>query len=71
MAVLYECDAFSILMLSTKKRFSSLSEKTFVFQKICFKVRILKTFKIFSDCHIKTWRSLKRMAILKIHSIVF
>ena len=71
MAALYGNDAFSILVLPTKKRYSSFLKKVFVFQKICFKVKVLKTFKIFSDCHIKTCRSLKRRAILKIPSTVF
>ena len=38
----------------------------FIFQKICFKVKVLKTFKISTDCHIKTCRSLKERTILKI-----
>ena len=49
MAVLYENDVFQILVLSTKKRYSSSLKKVFVFQKICFKVKILKTFKISTD----------------------
>ena len=40
-----------------------------VFQKTCFKV--LKTFKVPIDCHVKTCRSYKRRAILKIPSTVF
>ena len=71
MAVLYENDTFSVFVLSTKKRYSSFSKKAFVFQKICSKVKVLKTFKIFTDCYIKTCRSLKRMAILKIPRTVF
>ena len=43
-----------------KKRYSSL-----VFQKVCFKIKLLKTFKIPSDYDIKTRRSLKRKATLK------
>ena len=35
------------------------------------KVKVLKTFKISSDCPIKTCRSLKRRAFLKIFSTVF
>ena len=66
MAVLNENHAFSILVLSTRKQYSSFLKKVFVFQKICFKVKVLKTLKIFSDCHIKTCRSLERRAILKI-----
>ena len=46
MAVLYENDAVSILVLSTKKRYSSYLKKIFIFQKICFKVKVLKSFKI-------------------------
>ena len=64
-------DAFSILVVSTKKRYSSFLKKVFVFQKICFKVKVLKTFETFTDCYIKTYRSLKRRAILKIPSTVF
>ena len=53
-AVLYGNDAFSILVLSTEKWCSSFLKTIFVFQKICFKVKVLKIFKIFTDCHIKT-----------------
>ena len=71
MAVLSGNDAFSILVLSTKRWYSSFLKKSFVFQKICFKVKVLKTFKTFTDCRIKTCRSLKGRAILKIPSTVF
>ena len=71
MALLYGNDVFSILALSTKKRYSSFLKKVFVFQKMCFKVKVLKTFKISTGCHIKTCRSLKRRAILKIRRPVF
>ena len=50
MAVLYG-NVFTILALLTKKLFSSFSKTVFVFQKFCLKV--LQTFKIFTDCHIK------------------
>ena len=63
--------AFSILVLSPKKLYSSFSKKVFIFQKICFKGKLLNTFKIFTDCHIKTCRSLKRRAILKIFKTAF
>ena len=53
MAVLYGNNTFSVIMFSTKKSCSSFLKKVFAFQKICFKVKVLKTFKIFSDCHIK------------------
>ena len=68
MTVLYGNDAFSILVFSTKKRYSSFLKKVFVFQKICFKVEVLKMFKISTDCYIKTCQSLKRNAILKVPS---
>ena len=71
MAVFYENDAFSFLMLSTKKRYSSFLKKVFVFKKICFKVKVLEKFKTSTDCRIKTCRSLKRRASLKISSTIF
>ena len=71
MTVLYENDAFSVLVLSTKKRYSNFLKKVFVFQKTSFKVKVLKMFKISSNCHIKTCPSLKRRTILKIPSTVF
>ena len=60
-----------ILVLSTKNRYSSFLKKFFVFQKICFTVKVLKSFKTSTDCHMKTCRSLKRRAILKIPSTIF
>ena len=45
--------------------------KIFVFLKTCFKIKVLKTFKIFSHYHIKTFRSLKQRAFLKIPSTIF
>ena len=65
-AVLNGNDVFSILVVSTKKQYSGFLKKAFVFQKICFKVEVLKTFETFTDCHMKTCRSLKQRAILKI-----
>ena len=41
----YGKDASSILALSTKKQYSSFLKKVFVFQKTCFKVKVLKTFE--------------------------
>ena len=70
-AVLNENDAFSILVLLTKQRYSSFFKKVFVLQKICFKVKVWKTFKTSTDCLIKTCRSLKWRVILKIPSIVY
>ena len=51
--VLNRNDVSSILVVSTKKRYSSFLEKVFVFQKICFKVKVLKTFQTFNGCHRK------------------
>ena len=62
-SVLYESDAFSILALSTKKWHSRFLRRVFVFQKIYVTVKVLKTFRISNDCHIKTCWSLKRRAI--------
>ena len=53
-AVLNGNDVFSISVASTKKRYSIFLKKVFVFQEICFKVKVLKTFETFTDCHIKT-----------------
>ena len=49
MTVLYGNDAFSILVLSTKKRYSSFLARVFVSKKIYFKVKVLKTFKCFIE----------------------
>ena len=70
MAILYGNNAFSIFVLSTKKRYSSFVKKVFTFQKNYFKVKALKSLKISTDCHIKTCRSLKRRTILKIDGTV-
>ena len=70
-AFFYGNVAFSIFVLSSKKRYSSFLKKLFFLQKICFKVKVLKTSEISSDCHIKTCRSLKRRVIMKIPSNVF
>ena len=71
MAVLYGNDEFSILVVSAEKQLSSFLKKIFIFQKICFKFKVLKTFKTFTDCHIKACRSLKQRAILKTPSTDF
>ena len=55
--------ALSILVLWTKKRYSSFFRKVFFFKKISFKEKVVKTFKISSGCHIKTCRSLKWRAL--------
>ena len=70
-AVLYGNIPFSISVLSTKKRYSSFLRKVFIFQKIYFKVKVLKYFKICRDCHIETYRPLKLWAILKIPRSAF
>ena len=67
---LWKC-CVSILILLTKKRYSSFLEKVFIFQKIYFRVKVLKTFKIPIGCHIKTCQSPKLKAILKIPSSAF
>ena len=62
---------FTQWVLSTEIRYSSFLKKILVFRKICFKVKVLETFKIYSGCHIKTCQSLKRSAISKISSTLF
>ena len=51
-AVLYENVALSFVV--------PFFRKVLVFQKTYFKVKVLTMFKIPSDCHIKTYQSLKR-----------
>ena len=70
MKVLYGNDAFSILVLDLK-RVLQFFEKGFRFPENYFKLKVLKTSNISTDCHIKTCRSRKRRAILKIPSTVF
>ena len=53
-AVLSGNVVFSFLVLTINKRYSSFLRKVCVIQKICFKAKVLKTFQISSDCHIKT-----------------
>ena len=69
--ILYGNVAFSSLVISTKKRWSSFLEKVFVFQKICFKVKLLNTFKGSSYFRVKTRLTLERRAILKIPNTDF
>ena len=69
-AVINGDDAFSILIFSTRKRYSDFLKKVFGL-KVCFKIKVLKIFKVSTDCHIKTCQSLKRSAILKISTIIF
>ena len=46
MALLYENVALLFVVIRTKKWYSSFLRKVLVFQKTCFKVKFLKTFKI-------------------------
>ena len=59
--VLYENVPISIVVLPTKRWYSSFSKKVFDFRKIYFSVKIMlnKTFEIFSDCLMKICRSIK------------
>ena len=59
------------MTLSTKKRYSRFLKNVFIFQETYFKVKVLKTPKIFTDCHIKTCQPLKLRVILKIPSTLF
>ena len=71
MVVLYGNDAFSILVLSTKKQYSSFLKNVLFSRKLSFKVKVLKSLRIFIDCHIKTCRSQKRRPIVKIPTTIF
>ena len=55
---------FDLLCSKLKQSYSSYVRKVLVFQKSCFKVKVLKTFQIPSDYHIKTCGSLKWSAFL-------
>ena len=57
--VLYGNIAFSILLLSPRKQYSSFLIKLFLFQKTCFNFKAFKTLKISSCCRIKTYRFLR------------
>ena len=63
-AVLYGNIAFSIAVFSTKKQYSSFLKELLVFQKTCFKVKILKTLKIFrKDTDILNWGLFKKSPV--------
>ena len=62
---------FQSYYFELKKHYSSFFKKVFIFQEIYFQVKVLKTFKIFSDSHMKTCRSLVRRAIMKIRCTIF
>ena len=70
------CRQFCMKILRVQSQYFQLKkvlhflEKVFVFQKICFKVKVLITFKTSSDCKIKTSPSLRR-TILKSHTTDF
>ena len=68
-SLMRKCCAFIRSTLKWKWN-SSFLRKVLVFQKTSFKVKVLKTFKIASGCHIKTCQS-KRRAILKIPTTIF
>ena len=61
MTVLYENNAFSILVLSTKKLCSSFLKGFLFSRKFVSKFNYSKRTKL-TDCHIETCRSLKRRA---------
>ena len=65
-----KCCTFNLSTFNQKRQFSFL-EKVFLLQEMYFKVKVVKTFKISSGCHKKTYRSLKRRAILKIPITAF
>ena len=69
---------FCMEMMCFQSQYFQLKNNTPVFRKrflfsrkFVSKLKVLKIFKIFTDCHIKTYRSLKRRAIFKIPSAVF
>ena len=66
----WKCCAFNRSTLNLKMVFQFF-KKVLTAQKNHFKVKVLKTFKISRDCHIKTCWSLKWRAVLKIFSTAF
>ena len=50
-------NVFLILAVSTKKQYSSFFIKVFVFQKVCFKIKVLKTCETFTDLPISKTES--------------
>ena len=69
--VLYENVTLSMTLLSTKQRYTRFLKMVLILHKTCFKVKVSKMFKISSDCHIRTCRSRKRRAIIKIPATIF
>ena len=58
-------------LLVLESIFSSFSKESFVFQKICFKVKVMKTFKISGNCYKRIFWYLKWRAALEIPSPIF
>ena len=53
--VLHGNVAFSVAVFSSEKWYSSFLKKVLVFQKTCFKIKVLKTLKISSNFYIKIY----------------
>ena len=70
-AALHENVAFLILVLSTKKQYSSFVKKCLHFSENLFPNLNIENLQNFLWLSHKTWRSLERRAILKIPSTVF
>ena len=54
--VLFGSFAFSIVVLSTKKRYSIFLRKVFVLKEICFRAKVMKMFKIFNEYFLLTFK---------------
>ena len=54
--VLFGSFAFSIVVLSTKKRYSIFLRKVFVLKEICFRAKVMKMFKIFIEYFLLTFK---------------
>ena len=55
-AVLFGSFAFSIVVLSTKKRYSIFLRKVFILKEICFRAKVIKMFKIFNEYFLLTFK---------------
>ena len=64
MAVLYENNPFSIQELLIEKTYSSFLKKIFFFQKISFKVKFLKSFKLFWKSLLPIFRRIYALTLL-------
>ena len=58
-------------VLRFPSHYFQLKNGTPVFQKTSFKVKVMKTFKISSDYHIKICPSFKQRAISKVSGTIF